>query len=103
MGDRRMSKGYVSRDEPRKDWRESQKSDFWFTSNPESAMYWESQTEADMACRMFERSNIEIPSALGGLHLCKGFKSEKLRTGRFVVFCEAPFIPTEPSVVGGKK
>jgi hypothetical protein len=93
-----MSKGYVSREEPRKDWRQSHKTDFYFTSNPANAMYWESRTEADMACIMFERFNIEIPSEHGGGHVCGGFKWEESGPGRFVIFCEAPFISEHPGV-----
>ena len=89
-------KGYISR------WKQREKPhelimDYWFTSNPESAAYWETKEEADGDCGLFERNKIEIPSAEGGTYICKGFKSEELRPGRFVVFCEAPFIPQQTS------
>lgn len=88
-----MAKGYVSREELRKERDNPRITDYWFTSNPKSALHWESKEEADCGCRIFEQSNIEIPSAHGGLHVCRGFKSEELRPGHFVVFRDAPFMP----------
>ncbi|MGB8523204.1 MAG: hypothetical protein WCD43_09570 [Candidatus Acidiferrales bacterium] len=70
--------------------------DYWFTSNPDKAAIWVSKDEADEACKDFKRDTITIRSSLGGEHICSGFKSEEHKPGKFVVFCEAPFIAEQP-------
>ena len=85
-----MFKGYVRRMEyPKK----SNKVDFWFCAHPENAMFWETKEEAETACKIFDLNSIEIPSALGGTYVCKHFRAEQAESGKFVVYCEAPFIP----------
>ena len=37
----------------------------------------------------------------GGVHTCSGFKSEKRPDGKFVVFCEAPFIQQQQEFMPG--
>jgi hypothetical protein len=66
--------------------------DYSFDSDAESVAVWASKEEADIDCRLFDRQNIRIPSALGGYHVCSNFRSEERRPGEFVIFCEAPFI-----------
>jgi hypothetical protein len=85
-----MAKGYIRRMEHRK---KSNKVDFSFCANPETAMFWETKEEAEMNCKIFDHNSIEIPSALGGIHVCKHFRTEQAESGKFVVYCEAPFIP----------
>jgi hypothetical protein len=87
-----MFKGYISRWESRKA-PETHILDYWFTSNPNSAWYWETKEEAESDCRVIFNRGIEIPSSLGGTYMCRDFKVDERKTNEFVVFCEAPFIP----------
>jgi hypothetical protein len=66
--------------------------EYSFDSDADCVAVWASKEEADIDCRLFNRQNICIPSALGGFHMCSDFRSEERRPGEFVVFCEAPFI-----------
>ena len=66
--------------------------DYAFTSDSKAAATWPSKDEADIDCRLFDRQHIRIPSSLGGFHICSGFKSEERPDGKFIVYCEAPFI-----------
>jgi len=84
-------KGYVSGEYPRQVENRAFY-DYGFDSDPRKAISWETAAEAEGACRIFERRGIRIPSADGGDHICSGFKIESLEN-KFVVFCEAPFIP----------
>jgi hypothetical protein len=68
------------------------KIEYSFDSSAEKVATWTSKDEADIDCRLFNRQNIQIPSALGGYHVCSDFRSEERRSGEFVIFCEAPFI-----------
>lgn len=91
-------KGYVQRWE----WRKTSEDDgnmldYWFTANSEEAAVWKTKEEADLDCTLFDRRAIEIPSSVGGKHICRGFRSEERKPGEFVVFCDAPFIPQGPS------
>jgi hypothetical protein len=93
-----MRKGCV----PREEWREEEGKklpDYFFTSNPEGARYWETREEAEGVCKLFENRAIMIPSATGGEHRCTGFEVEELSPETFVVFCFAPFIPTGHSKI----
>lgn len=87
-----MLKGYVSR-EQRREKPDQHIVDYWFTSNPQSALYWETRGEAEAACYIYDRGGIMIPSAEGGKHHCTGFEVEELSKNKFAVFCLAPFIP----------
>jgi len=87
-----MLKGYISRWETREDPKDPL-IDYWFTSNPDSAAYWETKEEADADCRVIFNRGISIPSALGGTYVCRDFKAEERKSDEFIVFCEAPFIP----------
>jgi hypothetical protein len=89
-----MLKGYV-----RNYWdvEKSTRVDFSFGADADSAMVWKTRAEADTACAMFDHQNIRIPSASGGDHVCRGFKSEERKPSEFVVFCEAPFILKQAS------
>jgi hypothetical protein len=87
-----MLKGYISRWERREE-PQSHILDYWFTSNPNSAAYWESKEYAEADCRAFFNDIISIPSSLGGTHVCRDFKIEERKPNEFIVFCEAPFIP----------
>jgi hypothetical protein len=68
------------------------KIDYWFTPDPESAAYWGTKEEAEADCTIFDRHRIELDSAEGGAYVCRDFRSEELRPGRFVIFCEIPLI-----------
>jgi len=87
-----MLKGYISRWESRKE-PETRILDYWFTSNPNSAWYWETKEEAEADCKAFFNDRITIPSSFGGTHLCRDFRVEERKINEFLVFCEAPFIP----------
>ena len=85
-------RGYIRRWEEKSDPRTI---DYHFTSNADLAATWDWKDQADIDCRMlFDRQDIRIPSMFGGLHVCSGFKSEERPDGKFVVFCEAPFVPS---------
>jgi len=92
----RTSKGYVSRWKQREK-PEDQIVDYWFTSEPNNAVQWETKEQADIECQILNYQRIEIPSSQGGTHVCGDFRSEKFRPGSFVAFCEAPFIPQQTS------
>jgi hypothetical protein len=85
-------KGYVSRETPRAE-PEQHLMDYDFTSNPASALFWDSKEEAEVACKIFNDRAILIPSSRGGKHRCADFQVEQFEPGKFVVFCDAPFIP----------
>jgi hypothetical protein len=72
--------------------------EYSFDSSNEDVATWASKEEAEIDCRLFDRQNIRIPSALGGYHICSGFKCEERSPGTFVVYCEAPFIRRSASV-----
>jgi len=84
-----MVKGYRRGWEPSK--KPYDKTDFLFTANPDKAYPWSSKEQAESECGMFDSYRIEIPSAFGGTHICKGFKAEEPKSDEFVIFCEAPF------------
>ena len=85
-----MLKGYIGAIKPRE--LPSDITDYSFTDDPASAAYWDSKEQAEIDCMIWNRNGIKIPSAQGGDYICKDFKSEEYRPGRFVVFCEAPFL-----------
>jgi len=84
-------KGYVSGWEDNKS--DPLLKDYIFTSNPKSAVYYESAGDAATECRFYESVGISIPSNEGGRHTLRGFKVEELGPERFVICCEGPFIP----------
>jgi hypothetical protein len=67
--------------------------DYLFTSNPNSAVTFESAKQAADECRFYEAVPISIPSNEGGSHTLRGFKFEELSPGKFVIYCEGPYIP----------
>jgi hypothetical protein len=89
-----MPKGYIQGSKPQN---KSLLIDYWFGSNPQKAAVWMTREEADIDCGIFDRHKIQIPTIWGGIHTCSGFKSEERKPGEFIVFCEAPFIPKQPS------
>jgi hypothetical protein len=89
-----MLKGYVSGRVPPED-RKLYDIEYFFTSNPQAAWPWRSREEAESDCRLISSQEIEIPSALVGMHVCKDFKVEELGADKFVIYCEASFI-TQP-------
>ena len=91
-----MHKAYIAH------WMNRQKpeehlANYWFDSRPEKAACWQTKERADSDCALLNHLQIEIPSSNGGTHVCNGFKVEKLPSGNFAIFCEAPFIPIEAS------
>jgi hypothetical protein len=91
-----MPKAYITRHK-RRERPEERIVDFGFDSHRDNAMYWQTQEQAALDCALFNHNGIEIPSSEGGTHICKNFKVEKRRSGEFVIFCEAPFIPKNAS------
>jgi hypothetical protein len=87
-------KGYLAkwkiRDAP-----ESHITDYWFNSKIENAAHWTTEEQAEIDCAMLNKLPITIPSSEGGLHSITDFKVEKRAEEEFVIFCDAPFIPTE--------
>jgi hypothetical protein len=64
-----------------------------FTDTLQDAKSWATKEEAESNRDAFECKRITIPSAEGGTYVCEGFRTEQCKDGKFVVFCEAPFIP----------
>jgi hypothetical protein len=87
-------KGYVSREAPRAE-PEQRVMDYDFTSKPGNALFWDTKEEAEVVCKIFNDRAILIPSSGGGKHRCAGFQVEESEPGKFVVFCDAPFIPQQ--------
>jgi hypothetical protein len=88
----KMLKGYINRWKEREKPEERQIVDYWFTSNAMKAACWETESEAENNCVIFDCHRIVIPSSKGGTHVCKDFKVEQRAPNEFVVFCVAPFI-----------
>jgi hypothetical protein len=68
--------------------------DYTFTDNPNSAVTYESADQAATECRFYDSVRISIPSNEGGPHILRGFCFEELGPGKFVIYCEGPYIPT---------
>lgn len=85
-------KGYLSGWEDNKT--DSRLRDLTFTDNPNSAVTYESADQAAVECRFYDSAAISIPSNQGGKHMLRGFKFEELSSGKFVIYCEGPYIPT---------
>jgi hypothetical protein len=86
-----MTKAYISGWQPH-DKPEEMKTDYSFTSNPESAHCWTSKEEALIECKIFDVASIKVEPAESGAFICKGFQAEERRPGEFVIFCEGPFV-----------
>jgi hypothetical protein len=86
-----MAKAFINRWKQR-DKPEDDITDFWFTSNPESAACWETKEHAESECTLFDLFSIKIPTAEGGTYVCRGFRTEGRKSGEFVIFCEGPFV-----------
>ena len=84
-------KGYLSGWEDSKS--DPRLKDFTFTDNPNSAVTYESADQAATECRFYDSVAISIPSNQGGKHMLRGFKFEELSPGKFVIYCEGPYIP----------
>ena len=97
-----MPKGYVSRWKYRDKEKQPHVMDVWFASQPANAAIWDSETEAQNDCVIFNYWHIVIPVATGGTHVCKDFKVEKRAGGEFVVFCEGPFTIQPSAQVAGE-
>ena len=92
-----MHKAYIAH------WKKREKPDehlayYWFDSRSEKGVRSKTEGQADIDCALFNDLQIEIPSSNGGTHICRGFTVEKLTSGDFAIFCEAPFIPEQTSV-----
>ena len=72
----------------------SNRTDYRFCEFAKDAAYWDTRESAQHACDIFNMG-IEIPSALGGIHVCRDFQVEEVSAIHYVVFCEAPFIVKE--------
>ena len=88
-----IHKGYLS------GWQDNKSNpnlkDYIFTSNPYSAVSYESADDAATESTFYDSVAISIPSNEGGRHTLRGFKFEELSPGKFVIYCEGPFIPTQ--------
>lgn len=68
--------------------------DVWFGTK-EDGMTWKTREEAERACGWFENRAIKLRLVDGGTHICKGFKVEERKPGQFVIYCDAPFDPSQ--------
>jgi hypothetical protein len=84
-------KGYLSGWEDNKS--DPKLMDYTFTDNPNSAVTYESADQAATECKFYDAVPISIPSNEGGTHTLRGFKLEELSPGKFVIYCEGPYIP----------
>lgn len=88
-----MLKGYVAGWQSHAEPENTNNVEVGFDSDSQKAHQWDALEEADIACHVFERWQIEIPSSKGGTHVCRDFRIEERAPNEYVVFCEAPFIP----------
>ena len=93
MNDALLRRGYIHRWKKR-DAPENYRTDYWFCEFAKDASYWDTKESAQHACDIFNMG-IEIPSANGGVHVCRNFEVEEVSAVHFVVFCEAPFVVRE--------
>jgi hypothetical protein len=63
-----------------------------FAAHPECAGSYASENDAQMDCRVLDSCNIAINSSDGESHICNGFQAERVKGGRFIISCEAPFV-----------
>jgi hypothetical protein len=68
-----------------------------FDSRPNRAGSYASQHDAEMDCSVLNSCHIAIESAEGGTHICSCFQAEQTKGGRFVIYCEAPFVSAQPT------
>ena len=95
MNDGLIRRGYVHRWKKR-DAPLGSRTDYWFCEFAKDAAYWDTREAVQHACDIFNLG-IEIPSAQGGIHVCRNFEVEEVSATHFVVFCEAPFVVTNGS------
>lgn len=80
--------GYRSRSWPD----EAGKVDVDFAARLEKAYCWETRNIAEMECATLDRFCVEVVSKAGRKHTCTGFKVDEWASGKFVIFCEIPFL-----------
>jgi hypothetical protein len=85
-------KGYLSGWEDNKS--DPTLKDYIFTESPNSAVMYESADHAATECRFYDSMRISIPSNQGGVHTLNGFQFEELGSGKFVIYCDGPYIPS---------
>jgi hypothetical protein len=61
----------------------------WYTRDAEKAGMLDTREGAEFTCHKCEEQHYAFTPSKGDRHICAGFKVEE-RTGRFMVFCEAP-------------
>ncbi len=66
--------------------------DYWFSTSPRDGATWPARESAEVHVGDFNQKGVTIPSSLGGGHTIHDFTVEEREDGKFVVFCEAPFI-----------
>jgi len=87
-------KGYIVRWKSRKE-DDHRTIDYWFSESFENAAAWFTQELAEIDVLHFNQG-ITIPSALGGSYVLREFQIEEYEPGKFVVWCEGPFIVSKP-------
>ena len=84
-------KGYVVRWEIRED-DDHQTIDYWFSTSPRDGATWPERESAEVHVRDFNQKGATIESSSGGEYTIQDFTVEEREDGKFVVFCEAPFV-----------
>jgi hypothetical protein len=88
-----LHKGYVRGSADNKDHRQLFR-DYAFTGKAELAISYDSAEDATLACQLYESAGIMIPSNEGFTHVLSGFRIEERASGKFVVYCVGPFVPS---------
>ena len=85
-----MRKAYVD------NWRDNSDGihvDLRFRRDAKGARAIRDEADAQTQCRIFNESNVVIPSNECGTYVLRDFKVEKLGPNWFVIACEGPFLP----------
>ena len=69
-----------------------------FAPDAESACSWDTREEAERNRAIFDDDGIEVALAVGGLHICSGFRVQQRAPNEFVVFCEVPSLLSHRAV-----
>lgn len=75
--------------------------DYWFSTSPKEGATWPTRESVDVHVSDFNRKGVTIPSSDGGEHSIHNFTIEERNDGKFVAYCDAPFIaPDRPAEFG---
>lgn len=71
-----------------------------FSFRAEEAHYWPSNESAQRNCDLFRSYGVNVDWSEGGDYVCNEFQVEEVSPGRFVLFCEGPFVNKIPKIKG---